>query len=78
MQFAARHEESYDYRRGGRMPSGEITGNVFEWHPGGEVTAVEGTELSGANGIEIDNGSGATIKLTNSKVDVNSGALEVQ
>lgn len=32
---------------------GNITGNVFEWHPGGEVVAVEGTELSGANGIDV-------------------------
>lgn len=37
----------------GAVTAGEITGNVFEWHPGGEVTAVAGTELSGANGIEI-------------------------
>jgi hypothetical protein len=33
--------------------SGEITGNVYEWHPGGEVFMMEGTELSGANGIEV-------------------------
>jgi len=33
--------------------AGEITGNVFEWHPGGDVAAIAGTELSGANGIEI-------------------------
>lgn len=32
---------------------GAITGNVFEWHPGSEVVAVEGTELSGANGIDV-------------------------
>ncbi len=32
---------------------GAVTGNVFEWHPGGEVVAVEGTELSGANGIDV-------------------------
>ncbi|MGV3593107.1 MAG: SMP-30/gluconolactonase/LRE family protein [Gammaproteobacteria bacterium] len=32
---------------------GAITGNVYEWHPGGEVTAIEGTELSGANGIAV-------------------------
>jgi hypothetical protein len=35
----------------------KITGGIMEWHPGGEVTAIPGTELSGANGIEIsDNG----------------------
>jgi hypothetical protein len=33
--------------------AGNISGNVYEWHPGGEVTAVPGTELSGANGIEL-------------------------
>lgn len=35
------------------LQGGGITGNVFEWHPGGEVEAVEGTELSGANGIAV-------------------------
>ncbi len=29
----------------------EITGHVFEWHPGGEVSVIKGTELSGPNGI---------------------------
>jgi hypothetical protein len=33
--------------------AGGITGNVYEWHPGGKVTAVPGTELAGANGIEL-------------------------
>jgi hypothetical protein len=33
--------------------SGAISGNVYEWHPGGAVEAVPGTELSGANGIEV-------------------------
>jgi hypothetical protein len=33
--------------------SGAISGNVYEWHPGGAVEAVPGTELSGANGIEL-------------------------
>ncbi|MEX2365769.1 MAG: SMP-30/gluconolactonase/LRE family protein, partial [Pseudohongiellaceae bacterium] len=32
---------------------GEITGLVYEWHPGGEVMEVAGTELSGANGITL-------------------------
>ncbi|HEY0962005.1 MAG TPA: SMP-30/gluconolactonase/LRE family protein [Pseudomonadales bacterium] len=35
------------------IQSGGITGNVFEWHPGGEVMAIDGTELSGANGIAV-------------------------
>lgn len=33
---------------------GEVTGHVFEWHPGGEVEIMPGTELSGANGILVD------------------------
>lgn len=33
--------------------NGEISGLVYEWHPGGEVEAVPGTELSGANGIVL-------------------------
>ena len=33
--------------------AGEISGLVYEWHPGGAVEAVPGTELSGANGIEL-------------------------
>lgn len=37
----------------GSVQSGGITGLVYEWHPGGEVTAVVGTELSGANGIVV-------------------------
>jgi hypothetical protein len=37
----------------GSLQGGGITGNVFEWHPGGEVLAVAGTELSGANGIAM-------------------------
>lgn len=32
---------------------GEISGLVYEWHPGGDVEEVPGTELSGANGIEL-------------------------
>lgn len=33
--------------------NGEISGLVYEWHPGGEVMEVPGTELSGANGIVL-------------------------
>lgn len=32
---------------------GKITGGVYEWHPGGNVNAIQGTALSGANGIEV-------------------------
>lgn len=31
----------------------EITGHLFEWHPGAEVSVLEGTELSGPNGIAM-------------------------
>jgi sugar lactone lactonase YvrE len=34
--------------------TGAITGDVLEWHPGGSVSHVAGTSLSGANGIETD------------------------
>ena len=34
----------------------EVTGGLFEWHPGGKVTAIAGTELSGANGIALSDG----------------------
>jgi hypothetical protein len=37
--------------------NGKVTGAVLEWHPGGEVKRIPGTELAGANGIETaDNG----------------------
>lgn len=32
---------------------GKLNGAVFEWHPGGKVTAIAGTELSAPNGIEV-------------------------
>lgn len=32
---------------------GKPTGAVYEWHPGGKVTAIAGTELSAPNGIEV-------------------------
>ncbi len=32
---------------------GKLTGGVHEWHPGGSVKAIPGTELSGANGIAV-------------------------
>lgn len=31
----------------------EITGHVFEWHPGEQVGVIAGTELSGPNGIAL-------------------------
>ena len=32
---------------------GKISGQVYEWHPGGAVTVVAGTELSAPNGIAL-------------------------
>lgn len=32
---------------------GKISGSLYEWHPGGPVRKLPGTELSGANGIEL-------------------------
>lgn len=32
---------------------GILNGAVFEWHPGGQVAAIPGTELSAPNGIEV-------------------------
>jgi hypothetical protein len=34
----------------------EITGGLLEWHPGGAVTKIPGTDLSGANGILLADG----------------------
>ncbi|MEZ5598047.1 MAG: hypothetical protein R3E84_16930 [Pseudomonadales bacterium] len=36
----------------GDVFAGEISGYLYEWHPGGSVTALAGTDLSGPNGIE--------------------------
>jgi hypothetical protein len=36
-----------------KILAGEINGALYEWRPGAEVTMVPGTELSGANGIEL-------------------------
>ena len=33
--------------------AGEITGFLYEWHPGGVLTALANTEMSGPNGIEV-------------------------
>jgi hypothetical protein len=35
------------------VASGNVTGGVYERHPGGELELVPGTELSGANGIAL-------------------------
>jgi len=35
------------------ISQGKTTGGVYEWHPGGKVNAIDGTQLSGANGIAV-------------------------
>ena len=37
----------------GEVMSGQVNGRLFEWHPGGSVQAIAGTEMSGPNGIVI-------------------------
>jgi hypothetical protein len=37
----------------GDLIQGRISGAVYEWHPGGNVKAIHGTELSGPNGIAL-------------------------
>jgi sugar lactone lactonase YvrE len=49
--FIASH--FYSPGKGGINPvfARQVTGGLLEWHPGGAVTLIPGTELSGANGI---------------------------
>ncbi len=37
----------------GDIFAGDITGYLYEWHPGSPIHAVEGTQMSGPNGIEV-------------------------
>jgi hypothetical protein len=37
----------------GQIMRGEINGQLYEWHPGGKVEAIPGTEMSGPNGIAV-------------------------
>lgn len=37
----------------GTIMQGKISGSVYEWHPGGSVTEIPGTALSGPNGIVV-------------------------
>ena len=39
--------------RNADLQPGEITGRVFEWHPGGQLQPLAGTELSLPNGIDV-------------------------
>jgi len=36
-----------------RIFAGEITGFLYEWHPGGDLVRLAGTEMSGPNGIDM-------------------------
>lgn len=36
-----------------KIMRGKTTGSVYEWHPGGKLTEVPGTALSGPNGIAV-------------------------
>lgn len=37
----------------GDIFAGDVTGYLYEWHPGGDITELTGTQMSGPNGIEI-------------------------
>lgn len=41
-----------------RMREGELNGELWEWHPGGEWQKVPGSEAAGANGIELSDDGG--------------------
>ncbi len=51
--FIATHFYSPSKGGIGAVFSREVTGGLFEWHPGGKVMGIPGTELSGANGIAL-------------------------
>ncbi len=44
-----------NFSRAEGAPAG-ITGRVFEWHPGGQLRPLAGTELSLPNGIDVSKG----------------------
>ncbi|MFO7324441.1 MAG: hypothetical protein DIU62_001880 [Pseudomonadota bacterium] len=37
----------------GQVMAGQVSGGLYEWHPGGRVEPIAGTELSGPNGIVV-------------------------
>lgn len=51
--LATKSKDSTDPDAFTHLVEGRMTGAVFEWHPGGSVTRVAGTELSGPNGIVV-------------------------
>lgn len=54
--FVATHFYSPSQGGIGSVFAGQITGGLLEWHPGGTVTKIAGTEISGANGILLQDG----------------------
>ncbi len=54
--FVATHFYSPSKGGIGAVFSRQVTGGLFEWHPGGAVTPIPGTEVSGANGIVLQDG----------------------
>ena len=59
--FVATHFYSPSKGGIGAVFDREITGGLFEWHPGGSVTPIPGTEISGANGIVLADGGNVMI-----------------
>jgi hypothetical protein len=37
----------------GDIFAGDVTGYLYEWHPGGAISALANTEMSGPNGVEV-------------------------
>ena len=50
--FVTTRMRDANFRRAEGAPAG-ITGRVFEWHPGGQLLPLAGTELSLPNGIDV-------------------------
>ncbi len=50
--FVATRMRDANFRRAEGVPAG-ITGHVVEWHPGGQLQPLPGTELSLPNGIDV-------------------------
>ncbi len=50
--FVTTRMRDQTFRGGGGTPAG-ITGRLFEWHPGGRLQPLAGTELSLPNGIDV-------------------------
>jgi hypothetical protein len=50
--FVTTRMRDANFKRAEGAPAG-ITGRVFEWHPGGQLRPLAGTELSLPNGIDV-------------------------